>query len=101
MVARHSRLAGFAELWLRTVIRQFQCVPKTYVSKINITLVFCSTHVTIHISLTRQASVANGSPDLHTCWQFYSSLNTHDNHVLFSPNTTMASIVMTVKYRLM
>ena len=42
----------------------------------DITLVFCTTHATIHFSQKRQASAANGSPDLHTYWRFYSSLNT-------------------------
>ena len=69
----------------------------------NITLVFRTIHVTIHISLKRQTSVAKGSTDLHTCLQFYSSLNTLSMifHILLAPNTTMASIVMTVKYKLM
>ena len=64
----------------------------------NITLVFCTIHDTIHISLKKQASVANGSPDLHTCWQFYSSLKKLSMifDILFAPFTTMASIVMTV-----
>ena len=68
----------------------------------NITLVFCTIHGTIHFSLKRQDSAANGSSDLHTCWQFYSSLNTLRMIflILIAPNTTMASIVMTVKYRL-
>ena len=56
----------------------------------NITLVFCSIHVTIHFSPKRQASAVNGSQDLHTYWRFYNSLNTlskifshskHDNGV--------------------
>ena len=40
---------------------------------------------------------------LHTYWPFYSSLNTLSTIllILFAPNTTMASIVMTVKYKLM
>ena len=69
----------------------------------NITLVFCTIHVTIHISLKRQASDAYGSPDLHTCWQFYSNLYTLSMifHILFAPKMNMASIGMTVKYRLM
>ena len=69
----------------------------------NITLVFCAIHVTIHISLKRLVSVANGSPDLHNCWLFYSTLNCISLivYILFALNTTLASIVMTVKYRLM
>ena len=69
----------------------------------NITLVFCTIHVTIQFSRKRQASAANGSPDLHTYWRFYSSLNTLSMIflILFAPNTTMVSIAMTVKYRLM
>ena len=69
----------------------------------NITPVICTFHFTIHTSLERKASVPNGSPDLHTCWQFYSSLNTLSIlfHILFAPNTTAASSVLTVKYRLM
>ena len=45
----------------------------------------------------------HGSPDLHTCWHFYTNLNTLSMifHILFALNTTMASIVITVKYRLM
>ena len=42
----------------------------------NNTLVLCNTHVTIHFSLKRDASAANGFTDLHTYWRFYSSLNT-------------------------
>ena len=62
----------------------------------NVTLVFCTIHVTIHISLKRKATVANGSPDLHTCWQLYNSLNALSMifQILF------VSIAMTVKYRL-
>ena len=54
-------------------------------------------------SRKRQAPVSNGSPDLHTNWRFYSSLNTLSMIflILFAPNTTMVSIAMTVKYRLM
>ena len=50
--------------------------------------------------MKRQDSAANGSPDLHICWQFYSSLNTLRVIflILFAPNMTIASIVMTVKY---
>ena len=36
----------------------------------NITLVFCTIHVTIHFSVKRDASVANGFADLHTFWRF-------------------------------
>ena len=62
----------------------------------NFTLVFCTIHVTIHYS-QRYASAANGSPDLHTYWRFYSSMNTLSMVflILFAPNTTMALIVMT------
>ena len=69
----------------------------------NFTLEFCTIHVTIHFSQKRYASAANGSPDLHTYWRFNSSLNTLSMIflILFALNTTMASIVMTVKYRLM
>ena len=69
----------------------------------NIILVFCTIHVTIHFSQKRQASAANGSPDLHTYWRLYSSLNTLCMIFLvpFAPNTKMVSIDMTVKYRLM
>ena len=69
----------------------------------DITLVFCTIHVTIHFSQKRQASVFNGSPDLHTYWRFYSSLNTLSMAflILFVPNTTMAPIVITMKYKLM
>ena len=69
----------------------------------NTTLVFCTIHVAIHFSQKRHASVFNGSPDLHAYWRFYSSLNTLSMIflILFAPNTTMASIIMTVKYRLM
>ena len=64
---------------------------------------FFTIHITIHFSQKRHAFAANGSPDLHTYWRFYSSLNTLSMVVLilFAPNTTMVSIVMTVKYRLM
>ena len=67
------------------------------------TLEFITIHVTIHFSQKRYASAANDSPDLHTYWRFYSSLNTLSTIflILFSPNTTMASIVKTVKYRFM
>ena len=70
---------------------------------IDITLVFCTIHVTIHFSQKRQASVFNGSPDLHTYWRSYSSLNTLSMILLtlLAPNTIMASIVITMKYRLM
>ena len=59
--------------------------------------------MSIHFSLNRQASAANGSTDLHTYWPFYSSLNSLSTIllILFAPHTTMASIVMTVKYKLM
>ena len=69
----------------------------------NITLVFCTIYVTIHFSQKRHAYAANGSPDLHTFWRFDSSLDTLSMIflILFEPNTTMASIIMTVKYRLM
>ena len=71
----------------------------------DITLVFCTIHVTILFSQKRHASVFNGFLDLHTYWRFYSSLNTLSTIYLiqFAPNTTMASIqiVITVKYRLM
>ena len=69
----------------------------------NITVVFCTIHGTIHISLKRQASVANGSPNLHSCWQFYSGLKKLSIifYIQFAPLTTMTSVVMTVKYRLM
>ena len=68
----------------------------------NITLVFCTIHVTIHFYLKRYASAANGLTDLHTYLRFYSSLNTLCMLflILFAPQTTMASIVITVKYRL-
>ena len=39
----------------------------------NITLVFCTIHVTILFYLKRDASAANGLTDLHTFWRFYSS----------------------------
>ena len=68
------------------------------------TVLFCTIHGTIHIFLKRQASVANGAPNLHTCWQFYSGLKKKLSitfHILFAPLTSMASIVMTVKYILM
>ena len=69
----------------------------------NITLVFCTIHVTIPFSLKKDASAANGFTDLHSYWRYYSSLNTLCMLflILFAPNTTMTSIVMTVKYRLM
>ena len=69
----------------------------------DITLVFCTIHVTFHFSQKGQASVLNGSPDLHTYWRFYSCLNTLSMIFLiqFVQNTKMASIVITVKYRLM
>ena len=69
----------------------------------HITLIFCTIHVTIHLSLKRDTSAANGFTDLHTYWRFYSRLNTLSMIflILFAPNTTMASIVMTVKSRLM
>ena len=69
----------------------------------NITDVYCTIYGTIHISLKRQAYVANGFLNLHTCWQFYSGLKKLSMifHILVAPLTTMASIVMTVKYRLM
>ena len=71
----------------------------------DITLVFRTIHVTILFSQKGQASVFNGSLDLHTYCRFYSSLNTLSMIFLiqFAPNTTMASmqIVITVKYRLM
>ena len=65
----------------------------------DITLVFCTIQVTIHFSQKGQASVFNGSPDLHTYWQFYSSLNTLSMIFLiqFAPNTTIASIVITIQ----
>ena len=68
----------------------------------SITKVFCTIHVTINFSLKRQASVVNGSPDSHNCWQFYSSLNTLSMIflILLAPNTSRVSIVITVKYRL-
>ena len=64
---------------------------------------FCTIHVTIHFSWKRQASAANGSPDLYLSWRFYSSLSIFCMifHILFAPNTTMVLIAMTVKYRLM
>ena len=67
----------------------------------NITLKFCTLRVTIHTSLERQVTVANGSPDLLICWQLNSSMNTLSMifHILFAPNTTLASSIMTVKYR--
>ena len=69
----------------------------------NITLVFCTIHATIYFSLKRDASAANGFTDLHTYRRFYSTLNTLSMIflILFAPNTTMTSIVMTLKYRLM
>ena len=69
----------------------------------NITLVFCTIHVTIHFSQRRHASAANGSPDWHTYWRSYISLNILSMIflILFAPNTTMALVAMTVKYRLM
>ena len=69
----------------------------------NITLVFYTIHVTIHLSQMRHASVANGSSDLHTYWRFYFSLNTLSMIflILFGPDTTITLVVMTVKYRLM
>ena len=68
----------------------------------NITLVFCTMHVTIHLSLTRQASAVNGSPDLYTYWRLNCSLHTLSMLflILFPPNTSKASNIMTVKYRL-
>ena len=64
---------------------------------------FFTIHVTIHFSQKRRASAVNGSPDLHTYWRFYRSLNILSKLflILFALNTTMASIVMTVKCRLM
>ena len=41
----------------------------------NITLLFCTIHVTIHVSLKTDASAANGFTDLYNYWRFYSSLN--------------------------
>ena len=68
-----------------------------------ISLLFCTIYVTIHFYLKRDASAANDFTDLHTYWRFYSNLNTLSMVflILFAPSTTMASIVMTVKYRLM
>ena len=67
----------------------------------NITLVLCTIHVTIHFSLKRQASAANGPTDFHIYRRFYSSLNTLSMILLFL-FTTMVSIVITViKTRLM
>ena len=64
----------------------------------NITLAFCTIHFTINFSRKRDASAVNGFTDLHTYWRFYSSLNTLRMifFILFAPNTTMTSIVMTV-----
>ena len=55
------------------------------------------------LSLKRDASAANGFTDLHDYWRFYSSLNTLSMVflILFAPNMTMGSIVITVKCRLM
>ena len=62
----------------------------------DIILVFCTIHVTIHFSQKRQASMFNVSPDLHTYWRFYSSLNTLSIFlILFAPNTTMAYEIQT------
>ena len=63
-----------------------------------IILVFCTILVTIHFSQKRHSSAANGFPDLHTSWRFYSSLNTLSMMflILIAANTTIASIVMTV-----
>ena len=68
----------------------------------NILQVFCIIHVTIHFSQKRQAFAANGSSDFYTNWRFNSSLNRLSMIflILFAPNTTMASIIMIVKYRL-
>ena len=68
----------------------------------NITLVFCTIHVTINFSLKRDASAANGFTDLHTYCRFYSNLNTLSMLflLLFAPNTAMKLSVMTVKYKL-
>ena len=57
----------------------------------NITVVFCTIHGTIRISLKRQVSVANGSPNLHTSWQFYSGLKKLSMifHILSAPLTTI------------
>ena len=46
-------------------------------------------------------SSAYNYPILHTYWRFYSHLNTLSMMflILFAPNTTMASIAMTAKYR--
>ena len=65
-----------------------------------VSLWYLALSMSIYFSLKRQASAANGSTDLHTYWQFYSSLNTISMIflILFAPNATMASIVMIEKY---
>ena len=69
----------------------------------DITLVFCTIPVTIHFSQTTQASVFMAPQTCTLTGEFNSSLNTLSMIflILFAPNTTMASIVITVKYRLM
>ena len=86
-----------------SLLWEHNAFPYYFNSMDNITLFFCTIHVTIHFSLKRDASAANGFTDLHTYWQFYSSLNTLSmiSLILFAPNPTMALIVMTVKFRLM
>ena len=53
-------------------------------------MIFCITHVTIHFSQKRLAPDVNGSPDSHTLWRFYISLNTLSMIflILFARNTT-------------
>ena len=63
----------------------------------NITMEVFNIHVTLPFSQKRWASASKVSPDLHTYWGFYSSLNTLSKIflALFAPNTIMESIVMT------
>ena len=115
----HSRMGFPLHFWnvlvllelrhgARSCIKIYHFFVNTEISHISVGWLislwyFCTIHVTIHFSQKRQASAANGSPDLYTYWRFYSSLNTYSMIflILFTQNTTMVSIAMTVKHRLM
>ena len=84
-----------ADIFLLWEHKAFTCHSDTMN---NIPLVFCTVHVTIYFSQKRQAPAANSFPDLHTYWPDIFSMIIY---TMFAPNTTMAPIVMAVRYRLM